>query len=91
VSRLLLFTYFVEAGLLLLVVPWTAFWERNAFVDGVPLVGELLRNFFVRGAISGLGLVCLWAALTELAVVLAGRRGAAAEGERDAGQLDTRS
>jgi hypothetical protein len=84
VSRLLLFTYFVEAGLLLLVVPWTAFWERNPIVAGWPVVGDLLRNFYVRGAVSGLGVICLWAALTELALLLA-RRGEGTPGGQPSG------
>jgi hypothetical protein len=74
VSRLLVLAYLVEAGLLLLVVPWSVFWERNAFIDRVPLVGDALMNHFIRGAISGIGLVCLWAALVELATLIASRR-----------------
>lgn len=64
-SRVLLFVYFLEAGLALLVVPWTVFWERNYFVDGTQL-GVVLGNHAVRGAISGVGLVCLVAAFAEL-------------------------
>lgn len=73
-SRLLVFAYLVEAGLLLLVVPWSAFWERNAFIDRVPVVGDALMNHFTRGAVSGIGVVCLWAALAELAMLIASRR-----------------
>jgi len=77
------FAYFFEAGLLLLVVPWSAFWERNFFVARMPTLGEVLLNHFVRGAISGVGLVCLGAALGELAAILAQRRGPA---EYDSGR-----
>jgi hypothetical protein len=73
-SRFLVFAYFFEAGLLLLVAPWSAFWERNYFVTQAPLVGEVLLNHFVRGAVSGVGLVCLGAALSELGALLALRR-----------------
>jgi hypothetical protein len=65
-SRFLLFVYLLEAGLLLLVVPWTVFWERNFFVEQVPGLSTGLLNPFVRGAISGLGLVCLLTAFAEL-------------------------
>jgi hypothetical protein len=75
VSRLLVFAYLVEAGLLLLVAPWSVFWERNAFIERVPLVSEALTNPFARGAVSGVGVLCLWAALAELATLLAQRRG----------------
>lgn len=65
-GRLLLVIYYVEAGLLLLVVPWSAFWERNLFVERVSWLGEVGTNHFVRGAISGVGVVCLAAAVVEL-------------------------
>jgi len=74
VSRFLAFAYFVEAGLLLLVVPWSVFWERNYFVERAPAVGALLLDHYVRGAVSGIGLVCLAAAVGELLALL-GRRG----------------
>ena len=41
ISRVLVFAYFLEAGLALLVVPWTVFWERNYFIEGT-LLGALL-------------------------------------------------
>jgi hypothetical protein len=74
VSRLLLFVYLVEAGLLLLAAPWSVFWERNIFVELLPPLGRVLTNHFVRGAVSGIGCVCLFAALGELAVLFAERR-----------------
>lgn len=84
-----MFAYLVEAGLLLLVVPWSVFWERNAFIERVPLVDQALTDPFVRGAISGVGVLCLWAALVELATLLARRRdrdGSAVEGGAGSGQ-----
>jgi hypothetical protein len=72
-SRFLSFVYLLEAGLLLVVVPWTVFWERNYFVEGT-LIGEVLKAHVVRGAISGLGLVCLVAATAELRGLWPGRR-----------------
>jgi hypothetical protein len=73
-SRLLVSAYLIEAGLLLLVVPWSVFWERNAFIDRVPLMSGTLTNLYVRGAVSGIGLVCLWAATAEVALFIAERR-----------------
>jgi hypothetical protein len=63
----------IEAGLLLILIPWSAFWDRNYFVESVPTLGALLTNNFVRGAVSGLGVVNLLAALGELADLFAGR------------------
>lgn len=65
-SRLLLFVYLLETGLLLVVVPWSVFWERNVFVDRWPVIREVFLNLFTRGGISGVGLVCLGGALVEL-------------------------
>jgi hypothetical protein len=73
-SRLLLIVYFIEAGLLLLVVPWSEFWERNAFVQSWAWGSDLARSGFVRGAVSGVGLLLLCAGLIELTTLIAGRR-----------------
>lgn len=61
----------LEAGLLLVLIPWSTFWDRNYFLEVVPVLGDVLTNNFVRGAISGLGLVNLLAALGELADLFA--------------------
>lgn len=65
-SRLLVLAYFVEVGLVLLVVPWSPFWGRNYFVDLWPALEAVTRSNLVRGAVSGLGLINLWAAMAEL-------------------------
>lgn len=71
--RLLLLAYFAEVGLVLLVVPWSPFWDRNYFVNLWPAAAALTRSNLVRGAVSGLGLINLWAAMAELAALF-GRR-----------------
>lgn len=58
--------FFLEVGLLLVVVPWTAYWERNYFASILPAVRPWLANHFVRGAVSGLGVLNLLAGLSEL-------------------------
>ncbi len=58
-----------------MLIPWSTFWERNYFGDLVPLVQMVITNNYVRGAISGLGLVNIAFALTEVAAVVAGRVG----------------
>jgi hypothetical protein len=70
---LLLVALLLEAGLLLILIPWSAFWDRNYFVEATPALGALLTNNFVRGAVSGLGVVNLLAALGELADMFATR------------------
>jgi hypothetical protein len=63
----------LEIGLLLVLVPWSRFWERNYFADLVPLLQVVITNNYVRGAISGLGLINLWYAFAELSAVMADR------------------
>lgn len=50
-----------------MLIPWSTFWERNYFVDWSPVLETVLTSNYVRGAISGLGIVNLGAALVELA------------------------
>lgn len=61
----------MEVGLLLIVLPWSGFWERNYFALAWPAFGALITNNFARGAISGLGLVNLFAGFAELVPVVA--------------------
>ena len=63
----------MEIGLLLIVLPWSAFWERNYFAYW-PTLRVLMTNNYVRGAISGLGVLNLLAGLSELAPVFTTRK-----------------
>ena len=73
-KRLLLVAYFIEVGLLLVLVPWSPFWERNYFLTAFPFLQEFVRNNYLRGAVSGLGVVNLLMGFKELASVLLARR-----------------
>ena len=66
VRRLIAIAYFVEVGLLLLIVPWTGFLQRNYFVEGFPSLARAIDSWFVKGAISGIGLINLGAGLAEI-------------------------
>ena len=46
-------------------MPWSGFWERNFFAQ-TPIVAEWLSNSFLRGAVSGVGLITALAGLAEL-------------------------
>lgn len=72
-SRSLLIVYFFEVGLVLLVAPWTSFWDRNLFVEANPLAEAVLTMHVVRGGVSGLGLLNLGAGVVELARLLVRR------------------
>lgn len=73
-KRLLLVAYFIEVGLLLVLVPWSPFWERNYFLTEFPALLAIVRNNYLRGAVSGLGVVNLLMGFNELASVLLARR-----------------
>jgi hypothetical protein len=47
----------LELGLLLILLPWSAFWDRNYFLNRYPVMILLALNPYVRGAISGLGIL----------------------------------
>ncbi len=66
--------YFLEVGLLLVFVPWSALWDRNYFAGLAPALGEAIRNPYVRGAVSGLGLINIVAGLAELYSVFSSPR-----------------
>jgi hypothetical protein len=72
--RLIFVAYFLEAGLLLVLVPWSAFWERNYFAVSMPAFQDVLRNNYVRGAVSGVGIVNLLMGFNDLASLLWARR-----------------
>jgi hypothetical protein len=66
--------YFLEVGLLLVFVPWSGYWDRNYFVHLAPAIGDAIKNPFVRGAVSGLGLINIVAGLAELFSVFSSPR-----------------
>ena len=73
-KRLLIVAFFFEFGFALLIVPWSAFWDRNYFAEMVPLIHSVITNNFVRGAVSGLGVVNVVSGLSELIAILLGRK-----------------
>jgi hypothetical protein len=53
-----------EVGFFLIIVPWSATWENNFFFRAAVLQ-DVLMNPFVRGAVSGLGLLNIFLGLGE--------------------------
>jgi hypothetical protein len=68
-----LVVFFFEVGAVLIFIPWSAFWDRNYFAQLVPSLQSVITNNFVRGAVSGLGVVNLVAGLAELVSLLVAR------------------
>jgi hypothetical protein len=74
--RLLVAAYLVEAGLLLIIAPWTASWQNNYFGWLMPAFGQLMLNEFTRGAVSGVGLITTFAGLRDLSAAISARQAA---------------
>ena len=61
--RVVLLLIWLEVGLVLILVPWSELWETNYFLYQYPGLGLFLKNPYLRGAISGLGLINVFLAL----------------------------
>lgn len=72
--RLFQIVFFFEVGFVLALVPWSAYWDRNYFADTLPWLGAIITNDFVRGGVTGLGLVNLAIGAMELISVFVARR-----------------
>jgi hypothetical protein len=60
--------------LILIVAPWSTFWDRNFFAEAYPMIDGFLSSPYARGAVSGVGLVTVLAGLAELGGAFASRR-----------------
>jgi len=68
----------LEVGIFLTLVPWSAIWERNYFLEAYPSLRAILLAPALRGAVAGLGLANIYMGLSE---VLNRRRRAPLESE----------
>jgi hypothetical protein len=73
IRRLVYVVFFLEVGLLLLVLPWSSFWDHNYFAITWPAIRPFLTNNFVRGAVTGLGGVNLLVGVADLVMVFGAR------------------
>jgi hypothetical protein len=55
----------LEVGIILTVLPWTKLWSDNSLLLSYPAVRDFLMYGFVRGVVSGLGLVDIWMGVAE--------------------------
>jgi hypothetical protein len=69
----------LEIGLFLVLFPWSGAWEQNRVVNYSASLRPFLLSYYLRGAITGLGLINLWVAATKTREFLrAGRQPPAA-------------
>ncbi len=51
--------------MLLAVLPWTPVWVNNGLVIAYPLLKSILQQNFVRGLVTGFGLIDIWIGIWE--------------------------
>src|SRR5262245_1818448 len=73
VSRLLFAAYFLEAGFILMVAPWSQFWERNRFAADRPALETIVMSPYARGGVTGVGVITALAGFAELGAVILSR------------------
>lgn len=55
-----------EVGAFLLLFPWLELWDHNFFASLTPGWEHFWASPYVRGAVSGLGLINIWISFSEL-------------------------
>ena len=67
--------YCLEAGLFFTVVPWTRLWTLNPLLHSTLVMGVWADNPFVRGFVTGFGVVHVIVGMRELVRLNRARRG----------------
>jgi hypothetical protein len=57
--------FFVEMGIMLLVLPWTHVWTDSPVFNYSLTLRTVAESGFFRGAVSGLGVINLWIAISD--------------------------
>jgi hypothetical protein len=73
VPHITLAIYLIEAGLILVVAPWTAMWRRNYFVELLPWMAPVMASTAARVVVVVTGLATALAGMTDLRAALTGR------------------
>jgi hypothetical protein len=66
ILRVVFILFCIEVGAFLLFLPWTEVWDRNFLLGLFPGVRGYLLSDWVRGAVSGLGVINLWLAFSDI-------------------------
>ena len=65
-TRLLIAIYLIEAGLLLIVAPWTVWWQRNYFADLSPWLRWGMAQPAMRIGVVATGIITVLAGMSDL-------------------------
>jgi hypothetical protein len=55
----------IEIGIVLIAVPWRPVWSNNALLSDYPQIRTFMRLGFVRGIVTGIGLLDIWIGIWE--------------------------
>lgn len=66
ILRVLFVLVLFELGIFLIILPWSAIWEQNFFLNRYPSLIHILLNPAMRGLVSGLGLLDIFVAISLL-------------------------
>ncbi|MBI3665976.1 MAG: hypothetical protein HY236_07085 [Acidobacteria bacterium] len=64
-QSLVFILFCLEMGIVLVLFPWSHLWDRNYFFALAPQWTEIFLSSYLRGAISGVGVINVWIALVE--------------------------
>jgi hypothetical protein len=63
---LIVFVMFcLQMGMMLLFLPWTPPWSSNSWLAEHWQIRSVLTNYFVRGIVSGLGIIDIFIGISE--------------------------
>src|ERR1700760_1289724 len=62
---LVVFCFYI-GGLLVLLPWWGRYWQHNGWMMAHPAINELLQHGWVRGLVSGIGLIDVWIGISEI-------------------------
>lgn len=57
--------FFIELGMVLVVIPWTFLWNDNKLLLMHPALRTFVAHGFTRGVVTGLGLINVWIGIWE--------------------------
>jgi hypothetical protein len=56
---------FIEMGMVLAILPWMRVWTDNGLITGYPHMRAFIQLNFVRGIVTGIGLIDIWIGIWE--------------------------
>jgi hypothetical protein len=66
ILKIIYILYSIEAGILLLWLPWMSIWDTNYLTYLYPQLLPVIKNPFLKGAVLGLGIVNIMIGIHEV-------------------------